>query len=171
MMIHKSFEYLKDFDVDFSINLTKGDILSSSVKECLYENIKKYQCAHRVILEIVESEGIENFGEITAFIHEVKKLGCRIAIDDFGTGYSNFAYLVKLEVDFIKIDGSLIKDIDTNEISAMTVETMILFAKKMGYGIVAEFVDRMSVQEKLQSLGVDYSQGYLFSKPSPIISF
>ncbi len=170
MMIHKSFEYLKDFDVDFSINLTKGDILSSSVKECLYENIKKYQCAHRVILEIVESEGIENFGEITAFIHEVKKLGCRIAIDDFGTGYSNFAYLVKLEVDFIKIDGSLIKDIDTNEISAMTVETMILFAKKMGYGIVAEFVDRMSVQEKLQSLSVDYSQGYLFSKPSPIIS-
>lgn len=170
IMIHKSFEYLKDFEVDFSINLTKGDILSSSVKECLYENIKKYQCAHRVIIEIVESEGIENFGEITSFIHEVKKLGCRIAIDDFGTGYSNFAYLVKLEVDFIKIDGSLIKDIDTNETSAMTVETIISFAQKMGYGIVAEFVDRMSVQEKLQSLSVDYSQGYLFSKPSPIIS-
>jgi len=170
IMIHKSFEYLKDFEVDFSINLTKGDILSSSVKECLYENIKKYQCAHRVIIEIVESEGIENFGEITSFIHEIKQLGCRIAIDDFGTGYSNFAYLVKLEVDFIKIDGSLIKDIDTNETSAMTVETIISFAQKMGYGIVAEFVDRMSVQEKLQSLSVDYSQGYLFSKPSPIIS-
>lgn len=61
------------------------------------ENIKKYQCAHRVVLEIVESEGIENFSEITAFIHEVKALGCRIAIDDFGTGYSNFAYLDKLE--------------------------------------------------------------------------
>lgn len=170
IMIHKSFEYLKDFDVDFSINLTKGDILSSSVKECLYENIKKYQCAHRVILEIVESEGIENFSEITTFIHEAKQLGCRIAIDDFGTGYSNFAYLVKLEVDFIKIDGSLIKDIDTNVTSAMTVETIISFAQKMGYGIVAEFVDRMSVQEKLQSLHVDYSQGYLFSKPSPTIS-
>jgi len=170
IMIHKSFEYLKDFDVDFSINLTKGDILSSSVKECLYETIKKYQCAHRVILEIVESEGIENFSEITTFIHEAKQLGCRIAIDDFGTGYSNFAYLVKLEVDFIKIDGSLIKDIDTNETSAMTVETIISFAQKMGYGIVAEFVDRMSVQEKLQSLSVDYSQGYLFSKPSPTIT-
>jgi len=169
-MIHKSFEYLKDFNVDFSINLTKGDILSSSVKECLYENMKKYKCAHRVILEIVESEGIENFSEITSFIHEVKQLGCRIAIDDFGTGYSNFAYLVKLEVDMIKIDGSLIKDIDTNETSAMTVETIISFAKKMGYSIVAEFVDRMSVQEKLQSLHVDFSQGYLFSKPSPIIS-
>lgn len=170
IMIHKSFEYLKDFSVDFSINLTKGDILSSSVKECLYENMKKYKCAHRVIFEIVESEGIENFSEITSFIHEVKQLGCRIAIDDFGTGYSNFAYLVKLEVDIIKIDGSLIKDIDTNETSAMTVETIISFAKKMGYSIVAEFVDRMSVQEKLQSLHVDFSQGYLFSKPSPIIS-
>ena len=171
IMIHKSFDYLKDFNVDFSINLTKGDILSSSVKECLYETIKKYKCGHRVILEIVESEGIENFSEITSFIHEAKKLGCRIAIDDFGTGYSNFAYLVKLEVDIIKIDGSLIKDIDTNEISAMTVETIISFAKKMGYSIVAEFVDRMSVQEKLQSLDVDFSQGYLFSKPSSIISF
>jgi len=170
IMINKSFEYLKDFEVDFSINLTKGDILSTSVKECLYDNIKKYQCADRVILEIVESEGIENFGEITAFIHEVKQLGCRIAIDDFGTGYSNFAYLVKLEVDMIKIDGSLIKDIDTNEISAMTVETIISFAKKMGYEIVAEFVDREAIQEKLLSLHVDFSQGYLFSKPSPIIS-
>jgi len=170
IMIRKSFEYLKDFNVDFSINLTKGDILSSSVKECLYETIKKYQCAHRVVLEIVESEGIENFSEITSFIHEVKQLGCRIAIDDFGTGYSNFAYLVKLKVDIIKIDGSLIKDIDTNETSAMTVETIVSFAQKMGYSIVAEFVDRMSVQEKLQSLHVEFSQGYLFSKPSPIIS-
>ena len=170
IIIQKSFAYLQNFDVDFSINLTKGDILSSSVKEYLYENIKKYQCAHRVVLEIVESEGIENFSEITAFIHEVKSLGCRIAIDDFGTGYSNFAYLDKLEVDIIKIDGSLIKDIDTNETSAMTVETIISFAHKMGYSIVAEYVDRMSVQEKLQSLKVDFSQGYLFSKPSPIIS-
>ena len=170
IMIHKSFEYLKDFDVDFSINLTKGDILSISVKECLYETIKKYNCAHRVILEIVESEGIENFSEIATFIHEAKQLGCRIAIDDFGTGYSNFAYLVKLEVDIIKIDGSLIKDIDTNETSAMTVETIISFAKKMGYGIVAEFVDREAIQEKLLSLHVDFSQGYLFSKPTPSIA-
>ena len=169
IMIHKSFEYLKDFEVDFSINLTKGDILSISVKECLYETIKKYNCAHRVILEIVESEGIENFSEITTFIREAKQLGCRIAIDDFGTGYSNFVYLVKLEVDIIKIDGSLIKDIDTNETSAMTVETIISFAKKMGYEIVAEFVDKEAIQEKLLSLHVDFSQGYLFSKPSPII--
>jgi len=170
IMIYKSFEYLKDFEVEFSINLTKGDILSLSVKECLYEAIKKYNCANRVILEIVESEGIENFGEITTFIHEVKQLGCRIAIDDFGTGYSNFSYLAKLEVDIIKIDGSLIKDIDTNEISAMTVETIISFAHKMGYTIVAEFVDREAIQEKILGLHVNFSQGYLFSKPSPIIS-
>lgn len=171
IMITKSFAYLKDFDVDFSINFTKGDILSTSVKECLYDAIKKYQCAHRVIIEIVESEGIENFGEITSFIREVKKLGCRIAIDDFGTGYSNFAYLVKLEVNIIKIDGSLIKDIDTNATSAMTVETIISFATKMGYSVIAEFVDREAIQEKLLSLHVNFSQGYLFSKPSPMISF
>lgn len=167
IMIHKAFEFFKDRDEDFSINLTKGDILSSSVKECLFEHIRQHQCANRVILEIVESEGIENFSEIAAFIHDVKHLGCQIAIDDFGTGYSNFAYLVKLDVNFIKIDGSLIKDIDENETSALMVETIVSFAQKMGYKTVAEFVDKLSVQEKLVALGVDFSQGYLFSKPSP----
>ena len=166
-MIHKAFEFFKDRDEAFSINLTKGDILSSSVKECLFEHIRQHQCANRVILEIVESEGIENFSEIAAFIHDVKHLGCQIAIDDFGTGYSNFAYLVKLDVNFIKIDGSLIKDIDENETSALMVETIVSFAQKMGYKTVAEFVDKLSVQEKLVALGVDFSQGYLFSKPSP----
>jgi len=166
IMIQKSFAYFKDKPYDFSINLTKSDILSSSVKEFLYNAIQKYQCGHRVILEIVESEGIENFEEIMAFIKEFKCLGCKIAIDDFGTGYSNFAYLAQLLVDFIKIDGSLIKEIDTNHISAMTVETIISFAHKMNYKIVAEFVDKPSIQEKLAGLGVDFSQGYLFSKPS-----
>ena len=169
IIIAKSFAYLHDKDVTFSINLTKSDILSTSVKECLFSNIQKYQCAHHVVLEIVESEGIDNFKDISSFIHEVKALGCRIAIDDFGTGYSNFVYLSKLEIDFIKIDGSLIKDIDTNPTSVMTVETIIAFAQKMGYKIVAEFVDKQSVQDKLQSLGVDFSQGYLFSKPSPTL--
>lgn len=169
IIINKSFDYLHDKEVPFSINLTKSDILSTSVKECLYSNIQKYHCAHNVILEIVESEGIDNFKDIASFIHDVKALGCKIAIDDFGTGYSNFIYLSKLEVDCIKIDGSLIKDIDTNLTSAMTVETIITFAQKMGYEIVAEFVDKQSVQDKLISLGVDFSQGYLFSKPSPTI--
>ncbi|AFL67610.1 EAL domain-containing protein [Sulfurospirillum barnesii] len=169
IMIQKAFAYLKDFDVDFSINFTKGDILSSSVKECLYETIKKYQCGHRVILEIVESEGIENFSEIIHFIHEVKKLGCRIAIDDFGTGYSNFTYLVKLDVDFIKIDGSIIKAIATNEVNRMMTQTIVSFAHKMGYEVVAEFVDNPQVQAILEELHVNFSQGYLFSKPSALI--
>ncbi len=169
IIIMKSFAYFQDKPYDFSINLTKGDILSNSVKECLYENIRKYQCGHRVILEIVESEGIENFEEIAAFIKEVKCLGCKIAIDDFGTGYSNFAYLAQLLVDFIKIDGSLIKEIDTNRTTSMTVETIISFAHKMNYEIVAEFVDKPSVQKKLERLHVDFSQGYLFSKPSASI--
>ncbi|MBN1840270.1 MAG: EAL domain-containing protein [Campylobacterales bacterium] len=169
IMIQKVFAYFKDLPFDFSINLTKGDILSSSVKESLFEHIKNFQCGHRVILEIVESEGIENFHEIAHFIHEAKKLGCRIAIDDFGTGYSNFSYLVKLDVDFLKIDGSLIRDINSNDVNFMMVDTMVSFAHKMGYEVVAEFVDNPKVQALLESLHVNFSQGYLFSKPAPMI--
>jgi PAS domain S-box-containing protein/diguanylate cyclase (GGDEF)-like protein len=170
IMIRKSFDYLHDKGVDFSLNLTKGDILSSSVKECLCAAIRQYGCGKRVILEIVESEGIDTFDEVRAFIQEMKALGCKIAIDDFGTGYSNFAYLAQLSADFIKIDGSLVKEIDTDRTKAMTVETIISFAHKMNYQIVAEFVDHPSVQTKLEHLHVDFSQGYLFSKPHSVVT-
>ena len=112
---------------------------------------------------------IENFHEIIHFIYEAKKLGCRIAIDDFGTGYSNFSYLIKLDIDFLKIDGSLIRDIHINEVNFMMVDTMVSFAHKMGYKVVAEFVDNPEVQAKLEALHVNFSQGYLFSKPMSMI--
>ena len=170
IIIEKSFAYLADKEVDFTINLTKGDILSTSVKACLFEALSRYDCAKRVILEIVESEGIDNFEEIATFIREVKAVGCRIAIDDFGTGYSNFSYLPRLNVDFIKIDGSLIQEIDINPIKAMTVETIVSFAHKMQYQIVAEFVDKERIQTILEMLHVDFSQGYLFSQPDATIA-
>ncbi|WP_052435400.1 EAL domain-containing protein [Sulfurospirillum cavolei] len=169
IMIQKSFAYLHDKGVAFSLNLNVRDILSVSVKECLYDAIRTYGCGDRVILEIVESEGIDNFEEMSFFIQEAKALGCRIAIDDFGTGYSNFSYLARLKIDYIKIDGSLIQEIDTDPTKEMTVETIVSFAHKMGYKIVAEFVDKETVQAKLERLNVDFSQGYLFSKPHRVI--
>ena len=118
-----------------------------------------------MIFELVESEGIESFDDVKLFIDEIKTFGCKIAIDDFGTGYSNFEYLLKLEADIIKIDGSLIKNIDTDINNYNVVESIVSFAKKNNIKIVAEFVSSQKIQDKIILLDIEYSQGYLISEP------
>ena len=117
-------------------------------------------------LRTVESESIECFEEVEQFIGKVKSHGCKIAIDDFGTGYSNFEYLLKLKADYIKIDGSLIKNIDTHKETELVVSIIVEFAKKMGMKTIAEFVENESILNKVKELGIDYSQGYHFSPPT-----
>lgn len=109
IVIEKSFAAFKDNNYDFSINLTIDDILDKHISSMIFATLERYNISERVIFEIVESESIENFEKVEAFIKKVKSYGCKIAIDDFGTGYSNFEHLMKLQADFIKIDGSIIK--------------------------------------------------------------
>ena len=165
IMIEKTFKKFKDLDFEFSINLTIQDILSYTTRKYLYDKLEEYKCGSRLILEIVESEGIENFEDIISFINKVKRYGCKVAIDDFGSGYSNFSYLAKLKVDFIKIDGSLIKNIHKDENQKNIVESILLFTKKQGLKTVAEFVENEEIFNVLKELDLDYSQGYYFSKP------
>lgn len=165
IMIKKSFETFKDEDVEFSINLTVEDILNEEIKEFIYETLKNYKNNEKVVFEIVESESIENFNEVIKFIKTVKTFGCSIAIDDFGTGYSNFQYLAKLEADYIKIDGSLIHDIDKNSISEIVCKNIVNFAKDLGMKTIAEYVENKSIFNKVRELGIDYSQGYYFTEP------
>jgi PAS domain S-box-containing protein/diguanylate cyclase (GGDEF)-like protein len=165
IMIQKSFDMFKDKDYEFSINLTIEDILNESINFFIIDMLQEYNIGSRVVFEIVESESIENFDLIHAFIEKVKSYDCKIAIDDFGTGYSNFEYLLKLNTDYIKIDGSMIKDIDTNNDAQLVVSTIVDFAKKMGVKTIAEFVENESILSKVKELGIDYSQGYHFSAP------
>ncbi|TKI69005.1 EAL domain-containing protein [Sulfurimonas crateris] len=165
IMIEKSFKRFSKLKHDLSINLCLQDISSKETIDALIANLKKYKCGNRVVIEIVESEGIENFKELDLFIKEVKKYGCKIAIDDFGTGYSNFSYLAELNIDYIKIDGSLVNNIDKDIAQRITVESILLFAKNMNIKTIAEFVETENIYNTLVELGVDYSQGYLFSEP------
>jgi EAL domain-containing protein (putative c-di-GMP-specific phosphodiesterase class I) len=121
-----------------------------------------------VVIELVESEGIENFEHIDKFIKDVKALGCKIAIDDFGTGYSNFEYLMKLNADYIKIDGAFIKNLDTNESSQIVVQLVVDFARRMGIKVIGEFVHNDAVYQKVKEFGIDYSQGYFLGEPVEI---
>ena len=164
-MIEKSCEFFKNKDTVFSINLMIEDIKNEKTVNFLFSKLIETKVASRVILEIVESEGIEKFEEVGDFIRKAKALGCRVAIDDFGTGYSNFEYIIKLNVDFLKIDGSLIKNIHINENIRLTVLTIVNFAKVLGIKTVAEFVHCKEIQDIVESLGIDFSQGYLLHEP------
>lgn len=166
IMFTKTFETFEKSDYEFSLNLTVQDLLCEETRTMMYAKLSGSDVAKRMAFEIVESEGIENFGEVAEFIRTVKGYGCKIAIDDFGTGYSNFSYLTKLDVDYIKIDGSLIKNITNDDEHLYTVESILHFAKKKGIKTIAEFVENEAIYHRIFELGIDYSQGYCFSIPS-----
>jgi len=155
-------------DKEFAINLSAEDILHKETVEFLEKKIIDYQIGSRVVLEIVESEGIDSFKEVTEFINKMKALGCKIAIDDFGTGYSNFSYLMQLKVDYIKVDGSLIKDIDHNTSSQVICKTILGFSRELEMYAVAEFVHSQEVLDYVKNMGFDYLQGYHLGEPVPI---
>ena len=95
----------------------------------------------------------------------MKKYKCKIAIDDFGTGYSNFEYLIKLKADFLKIDGSLIRNLERDDNARIVVSTIVEFSKKLGMKTIAEFVENEEIFNIVKEMGIDYSQGYFFSMP------
>ena len=169
IVLDNSFKVLKETDKEISINLSVLDIESKDVQNKVFLLLEDFkQDAHRIIFEILESEDIKNFDTIISFIKKVKLYGVKIAIDDFGTGYSNFARLLQYEPDFVKIDGSLIKNIKDNELSKNIVETIVLFAKKQKIKTVAEFVENEEVYNIVKEMGIDYSQGYAFGKPEEL---
>lgn len=170
IMIEKSFKKFKDLPYAVSINISVEDILNKDVNKFIMEKLKESSIGEKIVFEIIESEGIENFDQVLEFINSVKKYNVRIAIDDFGTGYSNFDYLMKLKVDYIKIDGSMIKGLDTNNNSQMITKTIVNFAKNMGIKTIAEFVHSKNVFQKVQELEVDFSQGYYFGEPTDSVA-
>jgi PAS domain S-box-containing protein len=169
IVIEKSFEYFKDKDCEFSINLVLDDILREDTVSFLKRKINEYKIGHKLVIEIVESEGIEEFESVNEFILSLKSMGCKIAIDDFGTGYSNFEYLMKLNTDYIKIDGSLIKNVDTDEEAQLVVKLIVDFARRLDLEVIAEYVHNKAVQDKVMAMDIDYSQGYFIEEPKEII--
>lgn len=167
-VIEEVFKMLETTPHRYSINLSVDDIFDKQTKQFLLTKLRSTTHAKRLIFELLESEGIENYSEVSSFIAEVKKFGCSIAIDDFGTGYSNFAHILRLDVDILKIDGSLIRNIDTDT-NAQTILTAVgEFSKHLGLKTVAEFVHNEAVYNKCLELGIDYLQGYYLGEPKPL---
>jgi len=168
-VIKQAFSKFKNKNVRFAINLSISDILNHETVDFILDMLKNFKNKDKVVFEILESEGIENFESIYKFIKEVKSLGAKVAIDDFGSGYSNFEFILKLEVDYLKIDSSIIKNLDTDIYSNIIAETIVSFCKKLGIKTVAEFVHSENIYEIVKSLNMDYSQGYFLGEPSPFL--
>jgi c-di-GMP phosphodiesterase len=167
-ILQKSFEHFGiNSDIGVSINITIEDIANIRTFNLIVDLLSKNKFNGNITFEIVESEHIEDDQLFKRFIDTIKQYGAKVSIDDFGTGYSNFVYLAKLEPDYLKIDGSLIKNIhNTKEFDV--VKTIIEFAKMYDIKTVAEFVEDEDIFILVKELGIDYSQGYYFGKPLSI---
>ncbi len=166
-MIEKSFKYFQNKEYEFSINLSVLDIVEKGFTAFLVQKIKEYNVEKKLVLEIVESESVTNYKEIKKFIIAIKELGCKIAIDDFGSGYANFQHIISLSqyIDYIKFDGSLIKNIHKNRKSQLLVGVIKFLCDSLNIQTIAEFVEDEDTLNFVDSMGINFSQGYFIGKP------
>ncbi len=166
-IIRKALEDFRDSECSVSLNISMDDINHKPTREFIFEQITMFPEPSRLVFELLESDNIESYNEVKEFFLKLKQLGCKIAIDDFGSGYANFEHIAKLNVDYIKIDGSLILGIENELLSLTIVEMLSTFAVKMGIKTIAEYVSNDSISNIVNSIGVNESQGFLFGEPVP----
>jgi EAL domain-containing protein (putative c-di-GMP-specific phosphodiesterase class I)/GGDEF domain-containing protein len=167
ILIDKIIVYILRYKINVSINLDYTDILNPQIKKSLINKIRDNHIGKYLTFEILESEKVSNFSIVNDFINEMKKFGVKIAIDDFGTGFSNYENILNLNIDFIKIDGSLIKRID-EDIYLNLIKSIVLFSKQQNIKVVAEFVSDLKILRYVKNIEIDYSQGYHIGKPMNI---
>jgi len=166
IMIDKSFKVFQNHSYEFSINISEYDLNDGYLREYLAKKLKQYNIkASQVVLEVLE--GISAIGAKNGLeqLLNLKEDGFSIAIDDFGVQHSNFERVHLMQVDYLKIDGSFIKNIHTDTKSYHVAKTISSFGKSIGAKVIAEYVHCQEVQDVILELGIDYSQGFYFSEP------
>jgi len=167
VMLARCLRIVRATGLDISVNLGLGDILNPDLMRFLHDTVGDLGLGPRLTIEILESEGIDHYPTVARALGRLAELGCRIAVDDFGVGYANFAHLVQLKVDQLKIDASLIASLDARPEARSVVQAIVRFARELGIQTVAEGIDRPALLEAVTSLGVDCSQGNLIGPPRP----
>ncbi len=154
-----------------SVNLSGHSLGSKHFCADVIKLFSEYQVSpEKICFEITETAAISNFSSAVQFIQRLRERGCQFALDDFGSGLSSFSYLKKLSVDYLKIDGSFIKDIVHDEIDREMVKSMHQLARMMGMKTIAEFVENDAILNEIKLIGIDYAQGYCIAKPVPLDS-
>lgn len=155
-----------DQPLPYMINLSGASIGDEQFLQFLQEQFQRYpHAAPQICFEITETAAISNLNQAITFINELKQLGCKFALDDFGSGLSSFAYLKTLPVDYLKIDGHFIEDMANDPATQAIVESINHIGHVMGLQTIAESVGDLSTRKKLQTMGIDYVQGYGIALP------
>lgn len=166
IMFEKSIKSAIKYNLTITLNLSAQDTENSQSRKFILDLLKRHKSvANKITLEITETDQIADYPSMKDFIDNVKQLGCKIALDDFGAGYSNFTHLLSLNIDYIKIDGSLIKDLDKDPNAMKITKAIVECARSLQIETVAEFVHSETIYHLTQQLGVDYCQGYYFGAP------
>ncbi|BBB27409.1 GGDEF domain-containing protein [Amphritea japonica] len=167
VVVDKGLAKITGTGLTLSINITEDDLLQEYLEDFLTDKIAEYSVEpQQIVLEILEGVSAAGKKSHIAQLSRLKQLGYKLAIDDFGTEYSNFERIVELHVDIVKIDAKYIKHIDTDSKSYEITRAIVFFARNAGIKTVAEYVHNEAVQQVVESLGIDFSQGYLFSEPT-----
>ncbi|MEB0203915.1 EAL domain-containing protein [Pseudomonas sp. CCC3.1] len=149
-----------------AINLSGTTIGDDNFLAFLHEQFECYGVSPgQICFEITETSAIANLGSAIRFINDLKGLGCHFSLDDFCAGMSSFAYLKHLPVDFLKIDGSFVRDMLDDPINRAMVEVINHIGHVMGKRTIAEFVESSQIEQALVEIGVDYAQGYVVERP------
>lgn len=152
-----------------SINLSSHSLANHQSRSAIKQLVMTANFPkHKLCFEITETNAIHNLKEAIQFVNDLKILGCRFALDDFGTGFSSFGYLKNLDIDYIKIDGSFIKDIVDNKVGRAMVKAMNAIGKELDVGTIAEYAESAQIISELIQMDVCFGQGFGLAKPMPI---
>ncbi|MEW8210575.1 MAG: EAL domain-containing protein, partial [Candidatus Thiodiazotropha taylori] len=175
-VVNSIFTYLGEHRQDrdqgqlFFINLSGTSLSDPDFFEFIRERMNSLKVPPRSIcFEVTETAAINNLEITESFIQEIREMGCHFALDDFGAGLSSFSYLKSLSVDFLKVDGSFVKQVEEDQMSRAIVDAINTIGHVAGLKTIAEFVERQQTREVLQSMGVDFAQGYGIQRPQPLI--
>jgi len=154
----------------YCMNLSGASLSDERFRQSLHATLEQLQLpTGTVCFEITETAAVANLSKVVHFIGEVKQLGCLFALDDFGSGLSSFAYLKNLPVDFLKIDGSFVKDIESDPIDLAMVQAINAIGHVMGLKTIAEYVGNAAILERIREIGVDFGQGFHLGEPRPLV--
>ena len=157
-------------ELEISVNLDLDDLYNADMMKLITKQLYRHRgLANRLTFEILESHEIKDYDEVALIFQQLKTFGSKIAIDDFGSGYASYVYLIKLDIDILKIDGSLIQELlHAPERTKIMLNSIKELAEIYQYKVIAEFVSSKEIYDIISELGIPYAQGYYFGEPKPL---
>ncbi|MGN0813713.1 MAG: EAL domain-containing protein [Candidatus Coproplasma sp.] len=168
IMVAKVLDDVPKHPFSVTINLNTSDIYNQETLKLIFDKLQQAEQPEKIIFEIVESEAITDYAYLKTFTDKIHELGAKIAVDDFGSGYSNLMHVLRIDLDYIKITGEIVRDVIVDPSCGDFINMISAWATTKDKKVIAEYVENEHIQQIIRSNKVDYSQGYLFSKPAKI---